>query len=78
MSQVSKMLEGIKPGSDKAIQEATSLVLDEALKILTPVQLETLKLNISLRHPDIDKPSNGNGQSVTYQLQALLKQIISR
>ncbi len=77
MSQISKILEKIKPESDAAIQEATSLVLEEALKLLTPEQLQILKHNITTRHPDVASPSNGDGRSVTYQLQALINKIIS-
>lgn len=77
MSQISKILEKIKPESDAAIQEATDLVLEEALKLLTPEQLQILKRNITKRHPDVVSPSNGDGGSVTYQLQALLNKIIS-
>ncbi|HEJ9227972.1 TPA: hypothetical protein SML94_001115 [Klebsiella oxytoca] len=77
MSQLSKILEKIKPESDAAIHEATSLVLEEALKLLTPEQLQILKHNITKRHPDVALPSNGDGGSVTYQLQALINKIIS-
>lgn len=76
MSQISKILEKIKPESDAAIQEATSLVLEEAVKLLTSEQLHTLKHNIAIRHPDVTGPSNGDGGSVTYQLQALISKII--
>ncbi|WP_135493680.1 hypothetical protein [Escherichia sp. E1130] len=78
MSQLSKMLEEIKPKVSEATLEATNVMLDEALKLLTSEQLKALKNNVTLRFPDVDGPSNGDGVSVTYQLQALIKQIFSR
>lgn len=78
MSQLSKMLEEIKPKVSEATLEATNVMLDEALKLLTSEQLKALKNNVILRFPDVDGPSNGDGGSVTYQLQALIKQIVSR
>ena len=77
MSQISKILEEKTPGTDKAIQEATSLLLEESLKLLTPEQLATLKRNIIFRHPDVTAPSNGDGESVTYQLQTLISKLVS-
>ncbi|EBY1954827.1 hypothetical protein DU191_25725 [Salmonella enterica subsp. enterica serovar Sandiego] len=78
MSQLSKMLEEIKPKVSEATLEATNVMLDEALKLLTSEQLKALKNNVTLRFPDVDGPSNGDGGSVTYQLQTLIKQIVSR
>ncbi|EMG9444221.1 hypothetical protein V5268_005605 [Escherichia coli] len=78
MSQISKMLEEITPEVAAATQEATNTVLGEALELLTPEQLQTLKNNIILRFPDVAGPSNGDGGSVIYQLQILIKQIVNR
>lgn len=43
MSQLSKMLEEIKPKVSEATLEATNVMLDEALKLLTSEQLKALK-----------------------------------
>lgn len=76
MSQISKIIEEIKPKVAEATQEATNLMLDEALKLLTPEQLTTLKNNIIKICPEAAGPSTTDGRAVTYQLWLLIKQKI--
>lgn len=77
MSQLSELLEKNKPAYMSARLEATVIILNELINILSPEQREKLNSAIITRCPSIKNASASDPCTVDYQLSLFIQKVIN-
>ncbi|WP_324028618.1 hypothetical protein GC087_14650 [Pantoea sp. JZ2] len=77
MSQLSEQLAKIKPACMEARLEATILILQELVKLLSSEQREKLNEALIARCPNVQNASGGDARTIDYHLSQLIQQSIS-
>lgn len=78
MSYLSERLNKDMPDFIPVRLEATAIVLEELIKLLSPEQREELNSAIISRYPPVKKASAFEPYTLSYQLSLFLKKLISR
>ncbi|HHA2250161.1 TPA: hypothetical protein ACOEHG_005121 [Enterobacter ludwigii] len=78
MSQISEQLEKMKPAYIDTRLEATTILMEEMIKLLSPEQQGELIEAIAARHPGIKDNLSANGATIDYQLSLSLNKCINR
>lgn len=73
MSQISDLLDKNKPLYIPARLEATALVLEELIKILSPEQREKLNESLLAHFPSVENASGSDPYTIDYQLSLFIK-----